>query len=105
MLLRSLQDALQYQVATLIDNTLSGVEQDRHKTGRALRTFRERIVGKEGRIRGCLMGKRVDFSARTVITADPNLSIDDVRLNAACVAPFFSIEHGFLKDLIASCLK
>jgi RNA polymerase Rpb1, domain 2 len=32
----------------------------------------------QGRIRGNLMGKRVDFSARTVITADPNLGIDQV---------------------------
>ena len=36
------------------------------------------ITGKEGRIRGNLMGKRVDFSARTVITPDPNLRIDQV---------------------------
>ena len=35
-------------------------------------------TGKEGRIRGTLMGKRVDFSARTVITPDPNLRIDQV---------------------------
>lgn len=35
-------------------------------------------IGKEGRIRGNLMGKRVDFSGRTVITADPNLSLDQV---------------------------
>jgi DNA-directed RNA polymerase II subunit RPB1 len=36
------------------------------------------LKGKEGRLRGNLMGKRVDFSARTVITGDPNLSIDQV---------------------------
>ena len=36
------------------------------------------MKGKEGRIRGNLMGKRVDFSARTVITADPNLGIHQV---------------------------
>lgn len=36
------------------------------------------LSGKEGRIRGNLMGKRVDFSARTVITPDPNLRIDQV---------------------------
>ena len=34
--------------------------------------------GKEGRIRGNLMGKRVDFSARTVITGDPNIGIDEL---------------------------
>ena len=34
--------------------------------------------GKEGRVRGNLMGKRVDFSARTVITGDPTISVDQV---------------------------
>jgi hypothetical protein len=36
------------------------------------------LQGKEGRIRGNLMGKRVDFSARTVITGDPNIGIDEL---------------------------
>lgn len=40
-----------------------------------LKTIRQRLRGKEGRIRGNLMGKRVDFSGRTVITADPNLQV------------------------------
>ena len=69
---------LQYHVATLIDNQLPGQPQSRQRGGRPLKTIRERLVGKGGRIRGNLMGKRVDFSARTVITADPNLSIAEV---------------------------
>ena len=72
------EDTVQYHVSTLIDNELAGVRPDCHRGGRPLRTLRSRIVGKEGRIRGNLMGKRVDFSGRTVITADPNLSIDQV---------------------------
>ncbi len=36
------------------------------------------LQGKEGRVRGNLMGKRVDFSARTVISGDPNISIDEL---------------------------
>ena len=40
--------------------------------------MKQRLKSKEGRIRGNLMGKRVDFSARAVITPDPNLSIDQV---------------------------
>jgi DNA-directed RNA polymerase II subunit RPB1 len=39
---------------------------------------KQRLKSKEGRVRGNLMGKRVDFSARAVITPDPNLSIDQV---------------------------
>ena len=48
------------------------------KSGRPLKSVKQRLKGKEGRIRGNLMGKRVDFSARTVITADPMLRIDQV---------------------------
>lgn len=48
------------------------------KSGRPLKSIKQRLKGKEGRIRGNLMGKRVDFSARTVITPDPNLRIDQV---------------------------
>lgn len=36
------------------------------------------MQGKEGRVRGNLMGKRVDFSARTVISGEPNISIDQL---------------------------
>jgi len=43
-----------------------------------LKAIKQRLKSKEGRIRGNLMGKRVDFSARTVITPDPNLMIDQV---------------------------
>jgi len=46
------------------------------KNGRPIKSIRERLKGKEGRLRGNLMGKRVDFSARTVITPDPNLALD-----------------------------
>jgi DNA-directed RNA polymerase II subunit RPB1 len=43
-----------------------------------VKAIRARLKGKEGRLRGNLMGKRVDFSARTVITGDPNLELDEV---------------------------
>ncbi|CAJ0585840.1 unnamed protein product, partial [Mesorhabditis spiculigera] len=69
---------LQYHVATLVDNCLPGVPTATQKGGRPLKSIKQRLKGKEGRIRGNLMGKRVDFSARTVITPDPNLPIDTV---------------------------
>ncbi|KAF3037910.1 DNA-directed RNA polymerase II subunit rpb1 [Didymella heteroderae] len=69
---------LQYHVATYMDNDANGVPQAMQKSGRPLKTIRGRLKGKEGRLRGNLMGKRVDFSARTVITGDPNLSLDQV---------------------------
>ena len=48
------------------------------RSGRPLKSIKQRLKSKEGRVRGNLMGKRVDFSARAVITPDPNLAIDQV---------------------------
>lgn len=68
---------LQFYVATLMHNELSSA-QSTHKNGRPIKALSTRLKGKEGRIRGNLMGKRVDFSARSVITPDPNLSLDEL---------------------------
>eukprot|EP00057_Strongylocentrotus_purpuratus_P012996 XP_011667470.1 PREDICTED: DNA-directed RNA polymerase II subunit RPB1 isoform X2 [Strongylocentrotus purpuratus] len=69
---------LQFHVATIIDNELPGLPRAMQKSGRPLKSLKQRLKAKEGRIRGNLMGKRVDFSARAVITPDPNLMIDQV---------------------------
>lgn len=45
---------------------------------RPIKSISQRLKGKEGRVRGNLMGKRVDYSARTVISGDPNISIDEL---------------------------
>jgi DNA-directed RNA polymerase III subunit RPC1 len=45
-----------------------------------IRGFAQRLKGKQGRFRGNLSGKRVDFSGRTVISPDPNLRIDEVAV-------------------------
>ena len=69
---------LQYYVATLIDNKIPGVASVAQRSGRPLKAIKDRLNGKGGRVRGNLMGKRVDFSARSVITPDPNLSISEL---------------------------
>ena len=71
---------LQYYVATLIDNKIPGVASVAQRSGRPLKSLKERLNGKGGRVRGNLMGKRVDFSARSVITPDPNLSIRELGI-------------------------
>jgi len=72
-------DLVQYHVATLVDNELAGgVNQATTRGGRPLKAIRQRLKGKEGRIRSNLMGKRVDFSARSVITPDPNIELDQL---------------------------
>lgn len=45
-----------------------------------IRGFCQRLKGKQGRFRGNLSGKRVNFSGRTVISPDPNLSIEEVAV-------------------------
>ena len=69
---------LQYYVATLVDNKIPGVASVAQRSGRPLKSIKERLNGKSGRVRGNLMGKRVDFSARSVITPDPQLSIKEL---------------------------
>lgn len=66
---------LQYYVASQVDNKIPGVACCAQRSGRPLKSIKDRLNGKGGRMRGNLMAKRVDFSARTVIGADPNLSI------------------------------
>ena len=66
---------LQYYVATQVDNKIPGVASVAQRSGRPLKSIKDRLNGKGGRIRGNLMAKRVDYSARSVITADPNLGI------------------------------
>ena len=66
---------LQYYVASMVDNNIAGADPVTQRSGRALKSISERHKGKTGRVRGNLMGKRVDFSARTVIACDPELSI------------------------------
>ena len=71
---------LQYFVATLVDNKIPGVAAVAQRSGRPLKSIKERLSGKHGRVRGNLMGKRVDYSARSVITPDPNLSIEELGI-------------------------
>jgi DNA-directed RNA polymerase II subunit RPB1 len=71
---------LQYYVATQIDNKLPAASPLAQRSGRPLKSIKDRISGKTGRVRGNLMGKRVDFSARSVITPDPNISISDLGI-------------------------
>jgi len=78
LIIQDLSELLQYHVTTYFDNEASGIPPARHRSGRALKTLSQRLKGKEGRFRSNLSGKRVDFSARTVISPDPNLDISEV---------------------------
>jgi DNA-directed RNA polymerase II subunit RPB1 len=69
---------LEYDVATYVDNDIKGMPPAAQRSGRPLRTLKSRLGAKTGRVRGNLMGKRVDFSARSVITPDANIDVDEL---------------------------
>ena len=71
-------DLLQFDVATYVDNDIKGLAPAAQRSGRPLKTLKSRLGAKTGRIRGNLMGKRVDFSARSVITPDSNIDVDEL---------------------------
>jgi DNA-directed RNA polymerase II subunit RPB1 len=92
---------LQYHVFTFINNQMPGLAPAQQRNGRKLKSVTDRMKKKEGRIRGNLNGKRVDQSARSVITPDPYISIDElgVPIKVAINITFpeivnkFNIEH------------
>jgi DNA-directed RNA polymerase II subunit RPB1 len=73
--IEGLTNILQYFVAMIVNNKVKGSVPLQQRSGRPLQCIMGRLNSKNGRIRGNLMGKRVDYSARSVITGDPNLSI------------------------------
>lgn len=97
---------LQYHIFTFLDNQIPGLAPSQQRNGRKLKSVSDRMKKKEGRIRGNLNGKRVDQSARSVITPDPYISIDElgVPIKIAVNITFpetvnkYNIEH--MKTLI-----
>ncbi|MHB8052942.1 MAG: DNA-directed RNA polymerase subunit A', partial [Methanoregula sp.] len=83
LIIEDLWELLQYHVTTYLDNEVAGCPPARHRSGRPLKTLSQRLKGKDGRFRGSLSGKRVNFSSRTVISPDPNLSVSQVGVPRA----------------------
>lgn len=77
-LINSFTELLQFDVATYVDNDIKGINPSTQRSGRPLKTLKARLGAKTGRVRGNLMGKRVDFSARSVITPDANIDVDEL---------------------------
>ena len=97
---------LQYYVSTQIDNKIPGVLSTAQRSGRPLKSIKDRLNGKSGRMRSNLMAKRVDFSARSVITADPNISIRELGIpmkiakNITKPVVVNDMNRAFLKKLV-----
>lgn len=69
---------LQFHVTSYVNSELAGAYKAVRKSGQPTKSIVSRFKGKTGRIRGNLMGKRANFSARSVITGDPTLSVEEV---------------------------
>ncbi len=80
IIIEDLWDLLQYHITTFFDNNVAELPPARHRSGQPLKTITERIKSKEGRIRHNLAGKRTNFSARTVISPDPMLGLNEVGI-------------------------
>ncbi|MGI0100447.1 MAG: DNA-directed RNA polymerase subunit A' [Candidatus Micrarchaeaceae archaeon] len=102
IIIDDLWELLQYQVTTYFNNETPGIPVARHRSTRPLKTLAQRLKGKEGRLRYNLSGKRVNFSARTVISPDASLTINQVgipmRIAENLTVPIYvtqwNIEHA-----------
>lgn len=106
LIIEDLWELLQYHVTTYFDNETANIPPARHRSGRPLKTLAQRLKGKEGRFRYNLSGKRVNFSARTVISPDPRISLNEVGVPKAIAeeltVPMFVTEWNieYCKKLI-----
>uniref|UniRef100_A0A6C0AJC9 DNA-directed RNA polymerase n=1 Tax=viral metagenome TaxID=1070528 RepID=A0A6C0AJC9_9ZZZZ len=98
---------VQYDVATYVDNDIKGLAPAAQRSGRPLRTLKSRFGAKTGRVRGNLMGKRVDFSARSVITPDANIDLDELGVpeEIAVNLTFPEIVNAFNRDRLISYVR
>ena len=98
---------VQYDVATYVDNDIKGLPPAAQRSGRPLRTLKSRFGAKTGRVRGNLMGKRVDFSARSVITPDANIDLDELGVpeEIAVNLTFPEIVNVFNRDRLTAYVR
>lgn len=70
---------LQYHTAVYFNNESISLPKSEQKSGgRPIKSISERLQGKQGRIRNNLEGKRTNFCARSVISSDPNIGLDEL---------------------------
>ena len=98
---------LQYYIATMIDNKIPGVASVAQRSGRALKSIKERLVGKQGRVRGNLMGKRCDYTARSVISPDATLKINElgIPMKVAMTITFPAVVNSRNKKFLTKLLQ
>jgi DNA-directed RNA polymerase II subunit RPB1 len=100
-------ELLQFDVATYVDNDIKGLPPTADRSGRPRKTLKSRLGAKTGRVRGNLMGKRVDFSARSVITPDPNIDVDELGVpeEIAMNLTFPEVVTSYNRDRLMAAIK
>jgi len=100
-------ELLQFDVATYVDNDIKGMPPAAQRSGRPLKTLKSRMGAKSGRVRGNLMGKRVDFSARSVITPDANIELDELGVpeEIASNLTFPEVVTGYNRDRLMTYIR
>ncbi len=105
VILRNEKRMLQEAVDSLFDNTRK-VNAVRSDSNRALKSLSDMLKGKQGRFRQNLLGKRVDYSGRSVIVVGPTLQLHECGLPKNMAAELFKpfiirklIERGIVKTV------
>ncbi len=78
VIIEELWDLLQFHITTFFDNSIASIPPARHRSGQPLKTITEKIKSKGGLIRKNLTGKRVNYSARTVVGPEVNMNLNEV---------------------------
>ncbi|MDX2191684.1 MAG: DNA-directed RNA polymerase subunit beta' [Bacteroidota bacterium] len=105
VILRNEKRMLQEAVDSLFDNSRK-VNAVRAEGNRALKSLSDMLKGKQGRFRQNLLGKRVDYSGRSVIVVGPELKLHECGLPKDMAAELFKpfiirklIERGIVKTV------
>ena len=105
VILRNEKRMLQEAVDSLFDNSRK-VNAVKTENNRALKSLSDSLKGKQGRFRQNLLGKRVDYSARSVIVVGPKLQIHECGLPKDMAAELYKpfvirklIERGIVKTV------
>ncbi len=105
VILRNEKRMLQESVDSLFDNSKKS-NAVKAEGGRALKSLSDVLKGKQGRFRQNLLGKRVDYSGRSVIVVGPSLKLHECGLPKGMAAELFKpfiirklIERGIVKTV------
>ncbi len=105
IILRNEKRMLQESVDALLDNSRKSTA-TKTESNRALKSLADSLKGKQGRFRQNLLGKRVDYSARSVIVVGPELKLHECGLPKDVALELFKpfvvckiIERGIVKTV------